>query len=345
MKKSFCLLLIAAVYFSGAFACLSDAAAYTPALSSAIQNNSITGFVFNVSRKPIADVYVELQSDLGTTLTRERTSGSGFFAFRGLREGRYNVKVLTYNTNYEEQSRPVSLISISAIPGSGGVSQQVDFYLSLKRDPSVGPLAAPGVIFAQEVPDRAKKLYEEGINFLGDKKEKEGFESLKRALEIFPDYFLALDRLGTEYVVRGFYRPAYVLLTKAVEVNPKSFSSTFGLGLAQFRLQEYFKASETLKRATTLYGDSADAHMWLGVALLQDGRINNAEDSLNQANKLSDGKSANVHWHLARLYSNQKRYDEAANELELFLKYNKEEGDTEKIKQTIALLRQKAAGQ
>jgi hypothetical protein len=52
------------------------------------------------------------------------------------------------------------------------------------------------------------------------RKSSEGLEALKKALEVFPDYYLALDRLGAEYAVRGITKPAYlqaglVLLTQS----------------------------------------------------------------------------------------------------------------------------------
>lgn len=308
-------------------------------------NNSITGFVFNSSRQPVADIYVELQGELYTTLGRVKTTGSGFYSFRGLREGRYNIKVLPYGTNYEEQMRAVSLISVSAVRGSGGVSEQVDFYLRLKKTSGDGPLAAPGVVFAQEIPNNARKLYEEGVKLLGDKKDKEAFEKIKSALEIFPDYFLALDRLGTEYVVRGFYRPAYVLLKKAVAVNPKSFSSRFGYGLALYRLEQYDQAIENLRQAVRLYDESPRVHLWLGIALLQKGDLPGAEKSLLEANEKSGEKSPDVRWQLARLYKEQGKLKEAADELELYLKYSTDLKNEESIRKMIETLRGKTTAQ
>ena len=305
--------------------------------------NSITGFVFDESRRPINGVYVELISDSGSTISRTKTNGSGLYSFKGLPSGNFKIKVLPYGTDYEGQTRDVSLVSISAIPGSGAISEQVDFYLKVKKNTNTSPLAAPGVVFAQEIPKAAEKLYEEGIIFLREKKENEGFEKLKSALEIFPDYFMALDRLGTEYVMRGYYRPAFVLLTKAIEINPRSFSSTFGLGLAQFRLKQVDSSVENFERATNLYSESINAHLWLGVALHQSGKLTQAETALIKANKLSKGESAEVHWQLARLYNEQKRYREAADELELFLKNNSGAVETEKIKQSIEQLRRKAS--
>src|SRR6185436_8136879 len=43
--------------------------------------NSISGFVFGDSRTPLADTYVQLLDELGTTISQVRTTGSGRYAF------------------------------------------------------------------------------------------------------------------------------------------------------------------------------------------------------------------------------------------------------------------------
>lgn len=305
--------------------------------------NSIIGFVFNDSRAPIANADVELLNDFYVTILRTKTNGSGLYSFKGLPPGQYNVKVSYLVGDYVSQTRAVSLVGVSPIPGRGAVNEQVDFYLKVRKVENSGPLAAPGVVFAQEIPDAAEKLYKEGIEDLRNKREKEGFERLKKALELFPSYYLALDRLGTEYVVRGYYQPAFILLTKAVEVNPRSFSSLFGLGLAAYRLERMDLAIDNLKRAIDIYNKSPNAHLWLGIALLQNKNISQAETALVQANKLTKGESAEVHWQLARLYKEQNRLQESANSLELFLKHKPDAENAEKIREMIKLLRQKAS--
>ena len=143
-----------------------------------------------------------------------------------------------------EQTQEVILSSISTVTGgSGSDRQNVDFALRINERLLAGPFAVSplGVLFVQEVPASAKALYSEGVKNLREKKEKEGFESLKKAIEIFPDYYMALDRLGAEYAIRGttdrsYLEAGFVLLTRAVEVNPHSVSSVFGLGWTQYQL-------------------------------------------------------------------------------------------------------------
>lgn len=314
----------------------------TKEFSNAFQNrNSITGFVFGESRTPVPNVYVELMNDTYSPITRVRTNESGLYFFRGLTNSTYIIKVLTAGTDYEEQTTSVSFVPISPIANSGAMSEQIDFYLRAKKRRNVNNSAAPGVLFVQEVPDAAKKLYESGINELADKKEDLGLAKIKQAIEIFPDYFMALERLGNEYLNRGYYQPASVLFTKAVVVNPRSFSSSFGLGLATYRLNQTDEAIKCFRDSVTKSSNSINAHLWLGIALHSKNEISEALDSLLQANKLSEGTAAEVHWQLARVYKDQKKFNKAADELELFLKYKPDAKNFNEIKQVVKTLRGK----
>lgn len=329
------------------FLLISTSLLYNESFSSTTHNfiqgrNSISGIVFDENRRPLADVYIELQDEMYRALAQTKTNAAGRYAFSGLPDGYYKVKALPYGTDYEEQTQDATIINVSAAPGSGATNLYLDFHLKRKKKAD-NVTALPGTIFVQEVPEKAKQLYEQGIQALREKKDREGFEKLKMAIEIFPNYYLALDRLATEYVMRGYYEAAFVLFSKAIEVNPRSFSSAFGLGLAQYNLKRMEEAIQSFRRATDLYNKSPDTHLWLGKAFLQTGRLSQAELSLKKANELYQGKSAEVHWQLARMYNEQKRYREAADELELFLKCQPDSRDAEKLRQVIKRLREKGS--
>jgi len=311
--------------------------------------NAITGTVFGESHRPVPDVYVELTDDFNSTINRSKTDASGRFSFYGLLSGRYRVKALPYGTGYLEQTQEVVLTSVSAMPGSGADRQNIDIVLRLDERFNASPFAVvAGVVFAQDVPEPARRLYMEGVRYLREKKEREGFESLKKSIEIFPNYYLALDRLGGEYATRGtsdrsYYEAGLVLLTKAVEINPRGPSSVFGKGWTQYQLGLNAEAIETLTRLTTLAGKSADAYLWLGRAQKRASMLARAEESFKRADELGKGKIADVHWQLAGLYSDQKRYAEAADQFELFLKAQPKAADAEKIRNLVKQLREKAA--
>lgn len=311
--------------------------------------SAITGTVFAEAHRPVADVWVELLDDFNSTLSRAKTDGSGRFSFTSLLNGNYRVRILPYGTDYQEQTQEVTLVSASAVPGRPGADRQnIDIFLKLNTRAPVGPFAVvTGVVFVQEVPPAAQKLYQEGLRLLREKKETEGLVSLKQSIEVFPTYYVALDRLGGEYAMRGhkdrsYWEAGLVLLTKAVEVNPHGVNSVFGLGWTQYQLGLNARAIETLERATTLYGKGADTFLWLGKAYRRASAFDKAETAFKRANELTNGKVAEIHWQLAKLFSDQKRYREAADELELYLKTQSDAADDARIQEVIKQLRAKA---
>jgi regulator of sirC expression with transglutaminase-like and TPR domain len=70
------------------------------------------------------------------------------------------------------------------------------------------------------------------------------------------------------------------------------------------------------------------------------GRLEEAEKSLRTADKLGEAKLPDAHWQLALLFNQMKRYREAADQLELFLKVTPDARDAEQIKKLIKRLRE-----
>ena len=314
--------------------------------------SAINGKVYGEGR-PVADVYVELLNDVNSSIRQIKTDASGRFQFSGLVDGRYYIKVNPGNTGYQEYFQQVVIAAVSSVSpreGSrmgGGDNQHIDIALKLNERAIRGPFAiAPSVLFAQNVPSVAKKNYEAGVSFLREKKETEAFDSLRKAIEIFPDYYDALDRLGGEYAIKGTSDPSFleagrVLLTKAIEVNPRSYSSMYGLGWTQYQLGMRKEAIETLGKATAIYGKAPDAYLLQGKALRRTAMLDKAEAALKRADELANSKTPDIHWELAGLYNDQKRYKEAADQMELYLKYAPKGEDPEKIKNLIKRLREK----
>ena len=308
--------------------------------------NSISGHVFGFDRLPIYDANVELLDDYLRLVQRQRTDSSGRYYFFGMPQGRYTVRVMPYQTDYEEQTQGLEIVNFTRQDTAGRnittgfANEQLDFYLRLRR----GVTGTTGAVYVQDVPAPAKKLYEKAVADLNDKKEKEGLAGLKAAIEAFPKYFYALERLGNEYVRLKYYQAAEILLKAALEVNPRSFRSWYALAFTLNAVNRDVEALASVQKALELYANSAEASFLAGVLLKQSKKFEEAEKHLVKAKELAKDSIPMVHWHLALLYGNElKRYADAAKELKLFLKAEPNAKDADKIKSLIKEFEEKAA--
>lgn len=324
-------LLATLIILTGAF----SVAANPSPIAALQQFNSISGHISDDRGNSIANLQVELLNDVDSVLQRTKTDSSGLYTFGRLTNGIFQIRVQPYETNYVGQTQRVQLERTRAF-------EQVDFVLKTKKGSS--STNSTGVVFVQEVPDQARKQYERGGALLQKAgQEKEGVEALKKAIEIFPLYFDALEMLGAEYVKQKEYEAAVPVLTKAIEVNGKSYLSLQSLSVAQYNLKQMPEALESMRRSIAINQGSATANLWLGMLLRQASKLDEAETYLKQANRLSESKLPDVHWQLALLFNQLKRYKEAADELELFLKVQPDSRDKEMIQKLIQQLRQKSA--
>lgn len=269
-------------------------------------------------------------------MRRTKTDSNGLYIFRGLPNGVFQVRVQTYGTDYIGQTQRVQLERTRS-------TEKVDFVLFSKQ--TYVSSSGRGVVFVQEVPDAARKEFERGASLLKkDDQKAAGIASLESAIQAFPEYFEALEMLGSEYVLRQNYEKAIPLLTKAVEVNRQSYHSHYVLALAHYNLKQSAPAIELARRAIVLNSRSASANLLLGMLLRQTGQLSEAEPYLKEADQLAESKSPDTHWQLALLYNQLKRYRQAADHLEIFLKVQPNAKDKELIKKLIERLRQQAAG-
>jgi tetratricopeptide (TPR) repeat protein len=323
----------------------SAKAAETSGLSPLFDNNSntvstistISGQVWDPFNRPARDIYVELQNELYMTIARQRTSAGGRFVFTNLSSGTYVVKVLSLGTDYLEQAQTVQILILV----QGGSDQAfLDFHL--KYDPrkvNIGSNGMPVEIFVQDgISDEARKRYGRGVDLLAKKKD-EGLAEIEQALQISPNYYDALIRLGAEYVQRKQYQNALPYLIKAIDVNQRSYTAFYNLAYACYQLNHIAKAVEAAKAATTIKPANINAQILYGTVLRINGEYPKAETALTRAKKLSKKPVAEIHWQLALVYQKMDRKKETADELEQFLKAQPNTQDAEKIKTLIGQLR------
>jgi len=303
------------------------------------QNRStITGYVFGPGRSPVGQAAVELRNDFNSVIGRTRTSASGQYSFFGVPNGRFTLTVLPLGTNLEEQSQGVELAGIGARGQQVAENAQVDFYLRPRKAPEA---ADNEVVFAQEVAEPAKKAYESAVADLESKRTNAGLAGLKRAVEIFPNYFLALRRLGAEQLLLENYDGAVKSFRTALTVNQRCFACWHGVSYASFATEKWGDAVESGEKALELEKNSLSTLAMVGIALRHLKRYQESEKYLLRAKKIDELKTPDIYWNLALLYAyNLKKYQEAADELELYLKANPSIPDPATIRKIITRLRE-----
>jgi hypothetical protein len=310
----------------------------------------IAGTVFDKGRNPIPDLDVELQDEYYRAIqgARQKTSSSGRYEFSVNNEGRYYVKVYAFRYDLVDEVHEVYISSVSAVPGQAGSSYNIeDFYLQPKK----GGLAETelSVVFAQSVPKDAQKLYIAALDQFSKKKTADGIMSLVSAVQVFPDYYMALQRLTRELFALNKFVETFQYSRRTVEVNPKSAMGYYYMGSALRHLgKEYGKAAITaLSEAARLAPGSQQVLFVLGKTEREQGSFLDAEHHLIAAKKLSTVKSPEINIELSQLYANDlKKYGEAADELEQYIKASRMNGDEEKaLREKVAELRTKAKTQ
>jgi tetratricopeptide (TPR) repeat protein len=300
--------------------------------------NRIEGQVYDPNHRPVQNLYVELLNEVDSVIQRTKTDISGRFTFAGVPPGRLTVRVLTFGTNFLEQTQEVIITQTRN-------NSDVDYLdISLrydKRNRRPEPDLTTGVVFAQEIPPAAKALYLKGVADF-DRDQNRGVQEIEEALNVFPDYLDALNWLGKEYVSRRDYEKGYPYLLRAIDVNQRDPSTYYSLGYAFYQLKKYPAALEAARATTVLAPASVDGQLLYGTILRINGNYSEAETVLQKANSLAKQMNAEVHWQLSLLYNRLKRNQDTINELETFLKLVPDSPDKNKIQDMIAKLRTSA---
>jgi tetratricopeptide (TPR) repeat protein len=298
--------------------------------------NRIEGRVTDEVNNGVYNAYVELYDNYGSLLSRQRSTGQGRFSFRGMGPGRYTISVKPYGTNLAEDEREIEINNQS----SRSDTVMVDFRLRQDKRFQHNDIGIVGTVFAQEVPPEAKRLYKSGIEGIQSRPDK-ALAELGEAIKLFPTYFDALAALGKAYVIKGKYADGYPYLLRAIDVNRRCSDCYYSLSLAFYKINELVAATKAIDAAAILQPKSPAVRLLQGMIYRLNNDLTGAEKALLMAKSLFNPPNSEVHWQLSLVYNRLKRNQEAADELEQYLKTKSELSTDEKenVRNMIAKLR------
>jgi Flp pilus assembly protein TadD len=199
-------------------------------------------------------------------------------------------------------------------------------------DADSGPASVDVRQLTAVIPNDAREAYASALEALEDGDHERAIDHLETAVEMAPDYYDALNKLGVEYLNAGRYREAESQLENARTLGPNDPAPLINLGALHYREGQTFEAGSDQAAAAYLQAvavlDEAvrmdpllgRANFYLGSALYETGDWSRAEPYLLRALDLDRGvQDARIP--LVMMYARQGLNAEALAQTNAFLEY------------------------
>ena len=298
--------------------------------------HSIQGRVYLPSgRRAGPGILVKLEGNVNGTRTAA-TDSDGAFSFNGLPAADYQV-VIEGGSDYETLKQTVVIYGTTGNVGVGRAAQMVavDVHLMPK-----GSAIDEAKVFAG-VPKEAVDNYKAAAKSAQSGNSKKAVEQLNAALAIHPEFPLALSDLGVQYLKLGQMEKLAQTMESLLKLSPNDAHAHLNLGISLYNQKKFPEAEGQLRSAVELNSADPAAHYYLGMTLIASKQYEEAEKELELAIKNGGDNLALAHKFLGGLYMSSRKNQQAADELEKYLKLDPKAADAERIKGTIKDLRSK----
>jgi len=276
------------------------------------------------SKKPLS-LEVQLYIINGTLIGRQTVGANGRYRFMELRNGEYDVVVLSENLEVARVRVRVESV------------YKTDFRQDITLEARTDRVAnRAATISASDVYERTsanKSLFAKAQKAVDEKKYDEAMDLFSRLLAADAKDFQAWTELGTVQLMRNNIEEAEKAYRRAIQERPTFTLALLNLGRVLSVEKKYEEAIEPLAEAVKSSPTSTDANFLLGEAYLQIKKGSKAVPYLNEAARL--GKP-DAHLRLATLYNAVGLKDKAALEYEQFLKKRPDYKDRKALEQYIS---------
>jgi tetratricopeptide (TPR) repeat protein len=309
----------------------------------------IQGYIFFPSgRRAEGMIVVKLQSYQAGEL-QVIPDSSGEFLFSNLAPGNYTV-VINSGDEYEIYRESVYIDTDLNLSRSGvrvpTSTRRYTIMAHLQPKARSGHAKASVVNAAlAEVPEKARKLYDRGVEQARAEEMSKAVDSLKEAVSLYPNFPLALNELGVQYLKLRQISKAVEVLKQACKLTPDAFTPRLNLGIALLESKHFGEAEEQLREALKRNTNAPTAHMYLGITLLRLDKYEEAEKELVVATVSSGNQLGMASYYLGGIYWKKNDYARAVEQLETYLRLTPNAADAERVRATIKDLQSRAPKQ
>jgi Flp pilus assembly protein TadD len=311
-----------------------------------------TGEVYADGRPINRVVEVRLEAANSSLVASAYTFGSARFTFRNItmvmEENYYLVirdldfKELRYELHMNDFYRDSADSRVFHFAGSIVLElQSLPKEKKAGDERKAGPKAVDARQLKAEISGNARREYNLALENIAAGNNNAAIAHLEKAVELAPDYYDALNKLGAEYIRSGRHIEAEVVLDRARTLNPNDPLPLTNLGILYLKQGEriefvaavkagseseapltfFDKAVEVFEKALRLNPLSPRASFYLGTALYKAGVDERAEPLLLNALDL-DGQMHEARLPLIYVYSRHQRCDDARKQISAYLVAN-----------------------
>ncbi len=284
---------------------------------------------------PAGRAVVSLHGSVSPFEASEMADDRGRFLFRGIEAGTYTLAIFVPGAG---EARRTIEVGPGTVDSRGRLNLELDLesmHLSAEALRKAGQVSAAEL----RVSDKARREYDEAQKKLARRDVAGATAHLERALELSPDFVTAWNHLGTIAYQTKRYRAAERYFRSALEHDRSAFEPLVNLGGVLLTLGELDEALDYNLYAVLARPADALANSQLGMSYFMAGNLALARKYLAVAKKLDPAHFSHPQLILAEIAMRENKPEEAAAELEDFLKRHPDAENAEKIRAGIQKLR------
>jgi len=270
---------------------------------------------------PPRQIMLELRLH-GGTIESVYADNEGRFAFSNLQANSYQV-VVNDEDYYPWEQRADVNPSISTVSTMHILLRSRE---DKNKDDPIGARATGGnpylvdrADYNKRFPKKALKEYARAVDAEHKGKREEAIGHYEDALKLAPDYYPAHNNLGALYLSKSNFKSAEEQFKDAVRLDQNDAQAYFNLANLFLLTSHYSESEAALSSGLQRRPDSAFGHFLEGSLQARTARYAEADKELHEALKL-DATMWQAHLQLVSLYLQQRRRQDAIDQLQTFVK-------------------------
>lgn len=160
--------------------------------------------------------------------------------------------------------------------------------LEAKKQPRPPTKTVEAPVLGRNVPQDAARSYFQALALVEKGKLAEAVRPLEQAIARYDRFSEAYNDLGVVYMKLSRLREAETALRRAVELDAADYRPLANLGIVLVRQEKYSEAIPLLSESLRMHPGLSEAELRLGEALLESGKLDEAEPHLVAAMEAKD---------------------------------------------------------